>query len=111
MSDSGTTQQEPTRSAAFGASVLSSHPGVLPSRPGSLAEAQERYNATIARHFVEQGVAQLQQNARSALSVGLSPSDPRSGIFRGERYVMTSPNGRSDATVRAAPVFDELARP
>lgn len=93
----GTGQQE-SRSAAFGASVLASH-------PGSLAESQERYNAVLPRHYSQAGVAQIGQNARSALSLGLSPGDARSGVFAGQRYVLTSSNGRSASTRESDPRF------
>jgi hypothetical protein len=95
----GTGQPE-SRSAAFGASILASH-------PGSLAESQARYNSHVSRHFVQAGVQQITQNARSALSAGLAPGDPRTGTFQGRRWVMTSPNARSASTTEASPLFQE----
>jgi hypothetical protein len=78
--------------------------GVLGSE-GLLAD-QARYTDLVPRSYREAGVAQLGQNSPSALSVGLNPGDPRSGVFRGERYLMSSPNGRSTSTSEASPVFE-----
>lgn len=72
-----------------------------------LAEAQARYTAIVPRSYRQRGVQQLQNNTRSALSVGLSPSDPRSGVFLGRRYVMTATNGRSMSTSQDQPVIEE----
>jgi hypothetical protein len=72
-----------------------------------LVAAQERYNAVLPREYQQRGVAQLTQNTRSAVSLGLAPDDPRSGVFQGRRYVMTPQNGRSQSTSQAAPVFEE----
>jgi hypothetical protein len=71
----------------------------------SLDAAQARYNDLVPRSYVQHGVAQLTQNARSALSLGLAADDPRSGIFQGRRYLLTAGNGRSDRTAEASPVF------
>lgn len=59
----------------------------------------------VPRSYQQAGIEQLTQNSRSALSVGLAPNDARSGVFRGQRYTMTSPNGRSTSTSEATPQF------
>ena len=79
--------------------------GVLGSE-GLLAD-QSRYTDLVPRSYQQAGVMQLAENARSAVSVGLSPSDPRSGVFRGERYLMSSQNGRSASTSQTSPVFEQ----
>ncbi|MBV9451122.1 MAG: hypothetical protein JOZ48_18345 [Acidobacteriaceae bacterium] len=93
----GSRQQE-SRSASFGAGVLASH-------PGSLAESQQRYNDSLNHHYVQQGVGQLTENQHSALSLGLSPADERTGIFAGQRWLMASSNARSAGTNQAAPIL------
>lgn len=79
--------------------------GVLGSE-GLLAD-QQRYADLVPRDYRQAGVAQLQENTRSALSVGLSPSDERSGVYLGRRYVTTPDNGRSASTSQASPVFEQ----
>lgn len=54
---------------------------------------------------MQSGVAQTQQNQRSALSLGISPSSERTGVFAGQRWLMTSTNGRSASTSQAQPQF------
>jgi hypothetical protein len=61
----------------------------------------------VARSYLQQGLGQLQENQRSALSVGLSPTDKRSGVFLGQRYVTASTNGRAEST-NQAPVFEDV---
>ena len=92
-------------------------PGSAESRTGSFAHGvlgsegltadQQRYQDLVPRSYQQAGVMQLAENARSAVSVGLSPSDPRSGVFRGERYLMSSQNGRSESTSETSPVFEQ----
>jgi hypothetical protein len=103
----GTGQPE-SRSASFGGAILASHPGAVLGSEG-LAEASQRYDAVLARSYRQAGVMQLTENAKSAVSLGLSPSDPRSGVFQGRRYLMTASNGRSQSTSEAAPVLQEDA--
>lgn len=107
-------QRDPSLGLGHGATTPESRSGsfalgAMTHSIGSdgLAEAQARYAAIVPREYQQRGVAQLQENTRSALSVGLSPSDPRSGVFRGERYLTAPQNGRSESTSQAAPVFEE----
>ncbi len=72
-----------------------------------LAEVQQRYAQVVPRQYMQAGVQQMTQNTRSALSLGLAPDDPRSGILQGRRYVMTPQNGRSQSTSQAAPFFQD----
>lgn len=79
--------------------------GVLGSE-GLLAD-QQRFADLMPKAYRQAGVAQLQENVPSAVSAGLSPSDARTQVFRGQRFVMTSPNGKSTSTSEAAPVFEQ----
>lgn len=98
----GTGQQE-SRSAAFGAGVLASH-------PGSLAESQERFNDALSHHYMQQGVAQLTANAISAMSAaGISESSPRSYVFGGQRVVLGTGLGRSRNTYDANPMAGQVS--
>jgi hypothetical protein len=72
-----------------------------------LQQAQARYAAIIPKNYVQSGVTQLQENAHSALSMGISPDDARTGLIQGRRWLMTASNGRSASTSMAAPVFEE----
>lgn len=93
-----------SRSASFGAGVLGTD---HVTTSAGLASAAQRYDQHVNRHYVESGVEQMTQNVNSALSFGLNNADPRSGVFRGERYVQTSPNARSTSTSEASPVFEQ----
>jgi hypothetical protein len=107
-----TMHPEPHRDRSLN---LGTGPASAESRTGSFAHGvlgseglltdQQRYADLVPKHYMQRGVDQLQQNAASAISVGLAPDDPRSGLFAGRRYVMTAGNGRSESTSEANPVF------
>lgn len=101
-------QRDPSLNLGTGAGSAESRQGsfahgVLGSE--GLVADQARYRDLVPDAYRQAGVQQLHQNAASALSVGLAPDDARSGVFRGQRYVMTPPNGRSQSTSEAAPQF------
>src|SRR5580704_453874 len=92
-----------SRGGSFAAGVMSHAVG----DSAGLAEAQQRYAHIVPRSYRQAGVTQLAENAKSAVSVGLSPDDPRTGVFLGSRYVTSSNVGRAASTAEAQPVFDE----
>jgi hypothetical protein len=65
--------------------------------------------AELVRHVRLQRprISQHGGNTPSALSAGLSPSDPRTSVFRCQRFMQTSPNGKSASTSQVSPVFQE----
>ena len=67
---------------------------------------QQRYDDLVPKAYSNAAsVLQRGSNIPSALSVGLSPNDQRSSVFNGQRYVQTSPVGRSQSTIAAEPKF------
>jgi hypothetical protein len=67
----------------------------------------EAFTAGATTHYENRGVLAMEENVPSALSAGLSPSDSRTSVFRGQRYVMTPANGRSASTSQTSPVFEQ----
>lgn len=74
-----------------------------------LQEAQQRYADLVPKKYTAaaDGVLGRTENVASSLSTGLSPSDPRSQVFNGERWTTTSPNGRAQSTALAEPQFQQ----
>ena len=71
-----------------------------------MQETQQRYEAIVPHSYVQSGVEQMTSNMHSATSFGVSPTDPRTGSFQGNRYLLSSNVGRSQQTAQAEPVFD-----
>jgi hypothetical protein len=78
------------------------------------ADAQESRNGAFgdgaAARFQERGVQAIQENRPSALSVGRSETDPSTGVMAGgQRYVVQTSDGESDATRQAEPTFTSVS--
>jgi hypothetical protein len=99
----GTGQQE-SRSGHFAAGIMS-HAVASPSiGSDGLAEAQARYAQIVPREYQRRGIQQMAANAPSALQAGISASSPRTYTWAGQRYVMGTGLGRSQATYDANPL-------
>lgn len=70
----------------------------------SLDEAQARYAQIVPRQYMTRGLQQMAFNAPSALQAGISASSARTYTWAGERYVMGTGLGRSQATYDANPL-------